>query len=88
VDAFTARKQARGAARGYLGNALFTELIFSASVAQWRRILAQRLNAAADAEIREMAADVLPILKGCRYGSDFADMNTKPSPDGIGVVLA
>lgn len=88
VDAFTARKQARGAARGYLGNALFTELIFSASVAQWRRILMQRLNAAADAEIREDASEVLPLLQGSRYGDSFADMRTVPSPDGIGQVLA
>lgn len=36
------RKTARGAARGVLGNALATEIIFSASVAQWRRILKQR----------------------------------------------
>jgi thymidylate synthase ThyX len=57
VDKFTARKQARGAARGYLGNALETEMLFSASVAQWHRILAQRNNPAADQEIHEMYRD-------------------------------
>ena len=87
VDKLTARKQARGAARGFLGNALQTELIFSASVAQWKRILQQRLNAAADAEIREMAAKVLIALKGCRYKDRFSSFTTKPSPDGIGEVL-
>jgi len=57
VDRFTARKQARGAARGWLGNALFTEMIFSASVAQWKRMLKQRNNSAADGEIHEMYRD-------------------------------
>ena len=48
------RKTARGAARGYLGNALYTEMIFSASVAQWKRIFAQRISVHANAEIREI----------------------------------
>ena len=88
VDKFTARKQARGAARGYLGNALQTELVFSASVAQWKRILGQRLNAAADAEIREMGAKALIALNGSQYAKDFYGCVIAPSPDGIGVVLA
>lgn len=46
------RKTARGAARGVLGNALATELIFSASLAQWRRIIKQRASVHADDEIR------------------------------------
>jgi hypothetical protein len=54
-DKFTAKKQSRGAARGILGNALSTELIFSASVAQWKRILIQRGNLAAEDEIRELS---------------------------------
>ena len=55
-----ARKQARGAARGYLGNALFTEMIFSASIASWRWIFSQRMNTAADMEIRELYEKLLP----------------------------
>ena len=88
VDKFTARKQARGAARGYLGNALSTEMIFSASVAQWKLILGQRLNAAADAEIREVSYKALAELKRSAWGKSFESFVTKPSPDGIGHVLA
>lgn len=87
VDRATARKQARGAARGYLGNALATEMIFSASVAQWKRMLRQRLNPAADAEIRGVYADVLDCLKSSRHGRYFSGMTKKPSPDGLGQVL-
>lgn len=87
VDETSARKQARGAARGYLGNGLYTEVVFSASVAQWRRMLHQRLNQFADAEIREVYAAALPVLKACQYGDCFADMDVAPSPDGIGQVL-
>jgi thymidylate synthase ThyX len=87
-DKLTARKQARGAARGYLGNALFTEIIFSASVAQWRRILIQRCHPAADAEIRVMTARLLPVLKASRYAEDFADMVLVDSPDVLGPHLA
>lgn len=48
------RKAARGAARGFLSGSLYTEMIFSASVAQWKRIFAQRISVHADAEIREI----------------------------------
>lgn len=85
-DKFTARKQARGAARGYLGNALYTEVVFSASVAQWLRMLKMRACGAADAEIREVFCKALPILQATRYGSAFAHLELVPSPDGIGQV--
>lgn len=91
VDKLTARKQARGAARGYLGNALYTELIFSASVAQWRRMLATgsspRCSDAADAEIRVLFAKALRELQRSRYGDRFADFTLRPAKDGIGEVL-
>lgn len=86
VDKFTARKQARGAARGYLGNALATELIFSASVAQWKRMLRMRACQAADAEIREVFVQALAALKSSRYASDFAGFTLAPSPDGLGQI--
>ena len=58
------RKQARGAARGLLGNALSTELIFSASVAQWKRMIGQRDNPAADAEIRNLFHNfITPVVE-------------------------
>lgn len=90
VDKFTARKQARGAARGYLGNALLTEMLFSASVAQWHRMIAQRASVHADAEIRQVYADpehgVIAALKQSRYGDQFACYDLVPSPDGLGHV--
>lgn len=69
MDKLAARKQGRGAARGSLGNALATELIFTASVDSWKNIFDQRGGAMADAEIRQVVVDVLgsfsvnPILK-------------------------
>lgn len=86
VDKLTARKQARGAARGYLGNALYTELIFSANVAQWKRMLRQRASVHADAEIRELFCKVLAELKLSRYAESFENWQLERSPDGIGYV--
>lgn len=86
VDKFTARKQARGAARGYLGNALYTEVVFSASVAQWLRMSKARACGPADAEIREVFCKALPHLQASRYGAAFAHLELAPSPDGIGQV--
>lgn len=58
------RKQARGAARGVLGNALSTSLIFSASLARWKEIAAVRNHPAADGEIRELFAEIEGKLPG------------------------
>lgn len=83
-----ARKQARSAARGILGNAMQTALIFSASVAQWRHMLRMRAANAADAEIRNLFSQaILPVLKASRYGQDFADLETAPASDGLGLCL-
>jgi thymidylate synthase ThyX/intein/homing endonuclease len=88
VEGTTARKQARGAARGYLGNALFTDMIFSANARQWRWIVSQRASAPADAEIRNLyAPHVLQALQLSRYGYFFDDMQLAPSPDGIGQIV-
>jgi thymidylate synthase ThyX len=87
VDKHTARKQARGAARGYLGNALYTEMIFSANVRQWLWMLNQRGSKFADAEIRVLYAQVLPQLQRSRYGDSFKHLRLEPSPDGIGEVV-
>ena len=86
TDKLTARKQARGAARGYLGNALYTELIFSASVGQWKRMLRMRCCDAADAEIRVIFSKALAELQRSRYGADFAAFTLQPSLDGLGQV--
>lgn len=87
VDKGTARKQARGAARGWLGNALGTSVIFSASVGQWRRMMGLRAHVSADAEIRDVFAQALGCLKGSQYAGHFADLQLRPSQDGIGQVL-
>lgn len=88
VEGTNARKQARGAARGYLGNALFTEMIFSASVAQWRWMLNQRGSIFADAEIRELyAPGVLRELQKSQYSRFFEDLELQDSPDEIGQIV-
>lgn len=87
AEKFSARKQARGAARGFLGNALMTELIFSASVSQWKHMLRQRCSAPADAEIRQIFVDVLTACKRTQYYDSFKDMETVACPDGIGKCL-
>lgn len=87
VDKLSARKQARGAARGYLGNALETELIFSASVAQWRRMVYLRCSNAADAEIRVLYGQVVRELKRSALSRHFDDLELEPSADGIGEVV-
>jgi thymidylate synthase ThyX len=84
VDTHTARKQARGAARGFLGNALYTELVFSASVDQWKHILSMRASDAADAEIREWACKAIPELKRSQYGDRFDGIELRESSDGLG----
>lgn len=71
-----ARKQARGAARGFLGNALETEMIFSASVAQWKRMIQQRASPFADREIHDIYCDyVIPELKNSRHGDCFHEIS-------------
>jgi thymidylate synthase ThyX len=86
-----ARKQARGAARGFLGNALFTEMMFSASVQQWKWMLYMRASQFADAEIREVFArqqvSVISALKESRFADEFDNHKIVPSEDGIGTVV-
>jgi thymidylate synthase (FAD) len=62
-DKFTARKQARGAARGFLENGMETELIFTMNMRAMLNIISQRAVGAADAEIRELAVEFLKIGK-------------------------
>lgn len=82
----SARKQARGAARGLLGNALATRLVYSASLRQWKWILAQRGCEAADGEIRVLACRAYELLAG-RWPERFAGWETAPASDGVGYVL-
>lgn len=83
LDKFGAKKISRGAARGILGNALSTELIFSASVDQWKRICHQRCNNAADSEIRIMCSNVFDSLCDCGY-LRRDDYLIEPAQDSFG----
>jgi thymidylate synthase ThyX len=80
IDKFSARKQARGAARGVLGSCLSTELIWSCSEAQLKRIINQRANEFADAEIQILFNKIYELVK------DKVDWDVEISPcsDGIG----
>lgn len=82
VDKQSARKQARGAGRGYLGNALLTSLIVTASIAQWRYMLKLRATAAADAEIREVFVLVYRVFLLTPFASHFEDFRLVELPDG------
>lgn len=86
VDKATARKQARGAARGYLGNALSSEMIYSAPVSGWKHMMKMRLSPAADAEIRGVYVPVFNALRGSSYGGRF-DETLVRAKDGMGYVL-
>jgi thymidylate synthase (FAD) len=86
VDPVTARKQARGAARGILGNALATELVWSANVRALRHVIEMRGSPAADAEIRVLAIQLLRIMK-LELPPYFSDFEEYPSPDGLGTAI-
>jgi thymidylate synthase ThyX len=88
MEGTQAKKQARGASRGFLANALASEMIFSAPISGWHWILNQRKNELADAEIREVYTPALDALKQSAYGHYFSEYITVPSPDGLGTVLA
>ena len=88
VPKLTARKQARGAARGILGNALSTQMIFSANVNQWRHMFRMRMSEHADAEIRILFNRIYEEFSQDASISQHFTFGTKPSPDGLGYVLS
>jgi len=67
VDQGVSHKQARGAARCYLPGNLETEVIFSASLAQWDRMIQQRKSPHADGEINHIFTDINNALARYRY---------------------
>lgn len=87
ADKQTARKQARGAARGILGNALCTELVWTANIRAIRNIIEQRASPHADAEIRVLANRIYEEAIGVcpEYFSDY--IKSEPCADGIGYAL-
>lgn len=87
VDKVTARKQARGAARGVLPNALETSLIWTVNLRALRNIIEQRASAGADAEIR-LLADVCWEAAKLEVPEYFSDYTREECPDGIGYALS
>lgn len=77
-----ARKQARGAARGYLENGMETELVFTMNLRAALNIIDQRARISADAEIREFAIDLIKICKEIAPGY-FGRIRISSKP-GIG----
>lgn len=86
IDKVAARKQARGAARGMLGNALSTELVWSCNVRSLRNFLEQRASEFADAEIRLLANCIYEICLSV-VPEYFNDYTKVICPDGIGFGL-
>lgn len=85
VDKATARKQARGAARGYLGNALETELVWSANIRALLHVIKERGSIHADAEIRELAVKLAQIMK-IELPAYFGHIELEESTDGLGAM--
>lgn len=83
LDKLSARKQARGAARGLLGNALSTSMVWSANIRALRNVIEQRASAFADAEIRLLANRVYEKAKFV-CPEYFSDYIIEAAPDGIG----
>jgi thymidylate synthase (FAD) len=85
ADKFTARKQARGAARGLLGNALCTEMVWTCNLRALRGIIDQRVKAAADAEIRLLFGRIWE--EALPYAPAYLRYQKRPCPDGLGFEL-
>lgn len=69
------RKQAREAARSVLPNNMSTDIVVSGNHRAWRDMLFKRYSVHADAEIRELATEILEQLRYIAPGSfqDFPD---------------
>lgn len=57
------RKQAREAARAVLPNATETKIVVTGNMRAWRDVLKKRWHVAADAEIRQLAGEILKQLR-------------------------
>jgi thymidylate synthase (FAD) len=75
------RKLARQAARSVLPNATETKIFVTANARAWRHFIELRCNEAAEVEIREVAAQILEILKK-EAPNLFGDYEIVPLPDG------
>lgn len=70
------RKQAREAARAFLLNAQPVDMVVTGNLRAWREVLTKRHHVAADAEIRELAVEILAHLQSIAPNSfqDFGDV--------------
>lgn len=66
------RKKAREAARAYLLNAQPVSMVVTGNLRAWREVLTKRHHIAADAEIQELAAEILAHLQ-CIAPNAFQD---------------
>lgn len=57
------RKQAREAARAVMPNCTETKIVVTGNMRAWREVIQKRYHVAADAEIRELAGEILRQLK-------------------------
>lgn len=75
LDAGLTRKEAREAARSVLPNCAPVRIVVSANHRAWRDMLHKRFSVHADAEIRELATEILNQLREIAPGSfqDFPD---------------
>lgn len=69
------RKLIRQAARHVLPSGLETKILVSGNMRAWREVLSKRLSPAADAEFREVAKEILVLLKKAAPNTfqDFPD---------------
>jgi len=86
LEPLVGKKQARGAARGVLGNALSTELVWTANLRTLRHVIAMRASEHADAEIRLLANRLYEAAKPIcpEYLSDGIET---PCADGFGYAV-
>src|SRR5262249_61228887 len=75
------RKKAREAARSILPNATETKIFVTANARAWRHFIEMRGDAAADAEIRKVALEVLRVLQSDSPNL-FGDYHTIELPEG------
>lgn len=71
------RKRAREAARAVMPNAIETKVVVTGNLRAWRDFLFKRYHEAADAEIRELAAEILKKLREVAPNS-FQDIPEVP----------
>jgi thymidylate synthase (FAD) len=67
------RKEARGAARAFLPEATETKMIVTGNMRAWREVIEKRNSPAADQEIRELAEQLLAMLRSVAPNT-FQDM--------------